>query len=92
MSRVFFSVNPQPSLTFPLFKQLIVLTTTHLEVYDIRSSSLVERIAMTASSLTSLQPASNETDLRVSHSLRVYKGKLFVLVCLQILLLSIRER
>ncbi|KAG8934238.1 Vacuolar protein sorting-associated protein 8 [Tulasnella sp. 408] len=60
--------------------QLIVLTTTHLEVYDVRSSSLVERIHMTASSLTSLQPASTDgTDLRVSHSLRVYKGKLFVL-------------
>ncbi|KAG8917008.1 Vacuolar protein sorting-associated protein 8 [Tulasnella sp. 417] len=60
--------------------QLIVLTTTHLEVYDIRSSTLVERISVTASALTSLHPASvDEANLRVSHSLRVYKGKLFTL-------------
>ncbi|KIO32276.1 hypothetical protein M407DRAFT_215185 [Tulasnella calospora MUT 4182] len=51
--------------------QLIVLTATHLEVYDVRSSTLVERISMTASSLTPLHPAYvDETDLRVSHSLR----------------------
>lgn len=70
---------------FSLFKQLIVLTSSHLEVYDIRSSTLVERTSMTASSLTSLHlPSADGADLRVSHSLRVYKGKLFVLVCLPI--------
>ncbi|KAG9013436.1 Vacuolar protein sorting-associated protein 8 [Tulasnella sp. 427] len=60
--------------------QVIVLTLDGLEVYDIRSSTIVESVPITASSLTTLNPtAENEADLRISHSVRVYKGKVFIL-------------
>ncbi|KAG8907929.1 Vacuolar protein sorting-associated protein 8 [Tulasnella sp. 403] len=61
--------------------QLLVLTLHHLDVYDVRSTILVERTSMEARSLTcsplgSYQDAAN---LRVAHSIRVYKGKVFLL-------------
>ncbi|KAG8879103.1 Vacuolar protein sorting-associated protein 8 [Tulasnella sp. 331] len=62
-------------------QQLLALTTEHLEVYDIRSASLVDRIRLEASSLVSNPtPRPHEyLEARVAHSMRVYKGKVFLL-------------
>ncbi|KAG9007573.1 Vacuolar protein sorting-associated protein 8 [Tulasnella sp. JGI-2019a] len=62
-------------------QQLLVLTVERLEVYDIRSTSLVDWVRLEAASLVSY-PSPRHYDAsesRVSHSMRVYKGKVFLL-------------
>lgn len=65
-----------------------MLTATTLDVYDVRSLKLVERVHFEAKSLISpsLGYTTNgaipyaESVGEVAHSMRVYKGKIFLLV------------
>ncbi|KZT10814.1 uncharacterized protein LAESUDRAFT_693192, partial [Laetiporus sulphureus 93-53] len=67
--------------------QVIVLTLTNLEVYDVRSTKLVERVPYDAWTLVSptLSHTTNgsvsypDAVTEVAHSMRVYKGKIFML-------------
>ncbi|KZT71810.1 hypothetical protein DAEQUDRAFT_687207, partial [Daedalea quercina L-15889] len=67
--------------------QVVVLTLETLEVYDIRSHKLVEQAPFDARSLVSpilghtINSSVSYPDavMEVSHSLRVYKGKIFTL-------------
>ena len=76
--------NIQISIGF----ELAVLPSSSLEVYDIRGFRLVERVVFDAWSLVSpiLSHTTNgsvsysDAITEVSHSFRVYKGKIFVLV------------
>lgn len=69
-------------------KQIVVLTPTTLEVYDIHTFKLVEHVLFDAWSLVSpiLGHTTNgsvsysDAVTEVAHSLRVYKGKIFALV------------
>lgn len=69
-------------------QQVIVLTATTLDVYDVRSLKLVERVQFEAKSLISpsLGYTTNgaipyaESVGEIAHSMRVYKGKIFLLV------------
>ena len=62
-------------------QQLLVVTASHLEVFEISSATAVERIAFDADTLTSLPgPSQKAFQQRLAHSVRVYKGKLFLLV------------
>lgn len=68
-----------------ILQQLLVLTMEHLEVYDVGTASLVDRTRLAPTSLVSYPPVAIEqgtSDPRVAHSLRVYKGKVFLLVSL----------
>jgi len=78
-------------LILTVLKQLIVLTGVTMGVYDIQLSKLVEKATYDGSSLIS--PTLNMTTTAsitygdsvadVAHSLRVYKGKIFLLVRVQ---------
>ena len=67
---------------------MVVLTLETLEVYDVRTHKLVEQAPFDARSLVSptLRHTINnsvsypDAIMEVSHSLRVYKGKIFTLV------------
>ena len=69
-------------------QQVVVITATTLDVYDIRSLKLVERVQFEARSLISpslgytTNGAIPYTDSvgEIAHSIRVYKGKIFLLV------------
>ena len=69
-------------------QQLIVLTYAGFEIYDVRTFKLVEREPFDAWSLVSpvLSHTTNGTITysdavsEVAHSVRVYKGKVFLLV------------
>ena len=69
-------------------QQIIVLTHAGFEIYDIRTFKLVEREPFDAWSLVSpvLSHTTNGTITysdavsEVAHSVRVYKGKVFLLV------------
>jgi hypothetical protein len=69
-------------------QQIVVLTSATLNVYDIRSLKLVERVQFEAKSLISPSLAFtmngavpySESAGEVAHSMRVYKGKIFLLV------------
>lgn len=69
-------------------QQVVVLTPTTLEVFDVRTLKAVERVKFNAVSLISpsLGYTSNgaipytESVSDVAHSIRVYKGKIFLLV------------
>ncbi len=70
-------------------QQIIVLTPAGFEIYDVRTFKLVEREPFEAWSLVSpiLSHTTNGTLTysdavsEVAHSVRVYKGKVFLLVC-----------
>ena len=67
---------------------MLVLTLTTLEVYDIHTAKLVEHVLFDAWSLVSPILAHTTTGTveymdavtEVSHSVRTYKGKIFLLV------------
>ena len=69
-------------------QQIIVLTHAGFEIYDVRTFKLVEREPFDAWSLVSpvLSHTTNGTITysdavsEVAHSVRVYKGKVFLLV------------
>lgn len=73
-----------------LLQQVVILTPTTLEVYDVHVSKLIERVQFDGLSL--LSPSLNLTTngalpyldsvWDISHSMRVYKGKIFLLVSL----------
>lgn len=72
-----------------LTQQVLVLTTTTLEVFDVRILKLVDRVLFDAWSLVSptLSHTTNgslsysDAVTEVAHAIRVYKGKIFCLVC-----------
>jgi len=67
--------------------QVLVLTSTALEVHDVRSSKLVEQVPFDAWSLVSPilshtisgSVSYGDAIMEVAHSVRVYKGKIFTL-------------
>ncbi|KDQ57489.1 hypothetical protein JAAARDRAFT_130081, partial [Jaapia argillacea MUCL 33604] len=65
--------------------QIIALTAASIEVYDVRSSKLVEHVDFNSSTLISLAPPHTPSTAHpdsigdVAHSIRAYKGKLFLL-------------
>lgn len=71
-----------------LLQQVIVLTDDMLGVYDLRHGALVEQVPFNGMSLVSpsLKRSVNgsmpySVSIRdVAHSLRAYKGKIFILV------------
>ena len=69
-----------------VYQQIIVVTRSNLGVYDLNHSRLIEQIAFDGLSLAvpSEGPVDPDNDI-VAHSLRVYKGKLFLLVRVLIL-------
>lgn len=75
-------------------QQVVALTSTTLDVYDIRTLKLVERVQFDAKSLISpwlgyttsgAIPYADSVG-EVAHSFRVYKGKVFLLVSIGVLL------
>lgn len=59
----------------------MALTPTHLNVYEVGTADVVEKIPFSAGSLTSLPGSVDDViSLRIAHSVRSYKGKLFALV------------
>ena len=72
----------------PHLQQVVVLVVDALEVYDVHTRQIIERNDFNASSLVNprLSHATNDAFqyagslLDVSHSMRVYKGKVFMLV------------
>lgn len=84
------SSRSAPGATYsdPIHQQIVVLTSTTLEVYDINTCKLVEHVLFDAWSLVSpvlshtINGSMSYTDAvtEVSHSVRVYKGKIFLLV------------
>jgi hypothetical protein len=71
-----------------LLQQVVLLTPTTLEVYDVYVSKLIERVQFDGLSLLSPSPSLTTNGALphldsvgdVSHSMRVYKGKIFLLV------------
>ncbi|KII92434.1 hypothetical protein PLICRDRAFT_27564 [Plicaturopsis crispa FD-325 SS-3] len=67
--------------------QIVVLTTSHLNIYDVNHSKLVERVNFDPSTLVSPSLSSTingaipyaDSVGDVAHSVRVYKGKIFLL-------------
>jgi vacuolar protein sorting-associated protein 8 len=69
-------------------QQVIILTSTTMQVYDVHASKVVERLHFDTSTLVSPSlgltvngtvPYSDSAG-EVAHSVRVYKGKIFLLV------------
>ena len=77
-----------PGIDDRLPQQIVIVTSTTLEVYDVRISRLVERVQFEGLSLVSpsLSLTTNgaipyfDSAGDVSHSMRAYKGKIFLLV------------
>ena len=75
-------------MTLSCLKQIVVVTSSTLEVYDIQTLDLVEHTRFDASSLisptlgyTSNGAISYSDSLGdIAHSVRSYKGKVFLLV------------
>ena len=69
-------------LTYSCHQQLVITTRKQLVVYDINLHRLVEEVPFDGLSLvsTALKPKERDEPDSISHSLRMYKGKLFVLV------------
>jgi vacuolar protein sorting-associated protein 8 len=68
-------------------QQVIIITSTTMQVYDVHASKVVERVHFDTSTLVSpsLGLTVNGTvpysdSVEVAHSVRVYKGKIFLLV------------
>ncbi|KAG8970332.1 Vacuolar protein sorting-associated protein 8 [Tulasnella sp. 419] len=66
--------------------QLLVLTTSTMDVYEVRSLSRVERVALDIRSLTGYPPSvpisatyDSISDCSFTQSMKVYKGKVFLL-------------
>lgn len=72
----------------PHLQQVVVLLADALEVYDVHTRQIIERSDFNASSLVNPQLGHATSSafqypgslLDVSHSMRVYKGKVFILV------------
>ena len=61
-------------------QQILILTANNLEVFEVKTMCRVERVPMQSGTLTASPPSADPLDWRVAHSVKVYKGKVFVLV------------
>ncbi len=76
-----------------VMQQIIVLTSVTLEVYDVQTFRMVEHVLFDAWTLVSplLAHTTNgsvsytDAITEVSHSMRIYKGKIFLLVSVHVL-------
>lgn len=84
-SVVFLGLNGIPDTSL---QQLVILTESEMGVFDLRERKLVEQLKFDFSSLMSPSIANTvngnvnyQNSIRdVSHSMRIYKGKIFLLV------------
>lgn len=70
-----------------MYQQVVIVMQTTLAVYDLSSKSLVEKVNFDSPSLMAPSFKSSGSDISgpssvnsIAHSLRIYKGKLFLLV------------
>lgn len=69
-------------------QQLVILTPNQIGVYDLQASKLIEQVEFDASTLmtptlgltTNGNTTYQDSVRDISHSMRVYKGKIFLLV------------
>ncbi|KAF8478275.1 Golgi CORVET complex core vacuolar protein 8-domain-containing protein [Gautieria morchelliformis] len=60
--------------------QVLALTVTHLEVWDVRAAQQVERVPFDVASLSPYLETERSLDhVHIAHCMRVYKGKVFLL-------------
>ncbi|KAF8578041.1 hypothetical protein K439DRAFT_1639240 [Ramaria rubella] len=60
--------------------QILALTITHLEVWDVRMAKRVEHVSFDVTSLSPRAEPDDQLDHpRIAHCMRVYKGKVFLL-------------
>lgn len=60
---------------------MLGLTATHLEVWDVRTAERVERVSFETASLSPYSRPMEALDhVHISHCMKVYKGKVFLLV------------